>query len=245
MTTTTAYVLAGGLGTRLRPLVSDRPKPMAMVAGRPFLEHLLGYWIGQGVSKFVLCLGHLADVTKEHFGQNYLGASILYSMESEPQGTGGALAIALENYPPDGRFLVLNGDSFFKVPLPSLEQMMVDHSATWVTSLFASSDVRRYGGVQLGSDDALLKKDDRAPSQTTDASPNLWVNGGVWLGNLSKPKVTLTSLAPPYSLEEYLEVVREKGLGEVFGLRSSAVFIDIGVPTDYRRAQNMSDFTKG
>ena len=71
-----AIVLAGGLGTRLRAVVSDVPKPMAPVRGRPFLELLLEYWIGQGVHRFVISVGYLAERITAHFGARWGGAEI-------------------------------------------------------------------------------------------------------------------------------------------------------------------------
>jgi D-glycero-alpha-D-manno-heptose 1-phosphate guanylyltransferase len=89
-----AVVLAGGFGTRLRSVVSDLPKPMAPVGGRPFLELLLQYWIGQGVHRFVLSIGYLAEKISAHFGAAWGGAEIAYARETEPLGTGGGLLLA-------------------------------------------------------------------------------------------------------------------------------------------------------
>src|SRR5438876_1839782 len=93
----TAIVLAGGLGTRLRSVVSDVPKSMASIAGRPFLEYLLDYWIGQGIRRFVLSVGYQHDVIVRHFGRTYRGAQLIYVTEKTPLGTGGALLLALES----------------------------------------------------------------------------------------------------------------------------------------------------
>ena len=70
---TCAIILAGGLGTRLRPLVPDLPKPMAPVNGRPFLEHQMDYWIGQGVSRYILSVGYRPEAIVDHFGRRYRG----------------------------------------------------------------------------------------------------------------------------------------------------------------------------
>src|SRR5207237_2019404 len=101
-----AVVLAGGLGTRLRAAVSDVPKPMAPVGGRPFLERLLDYWIGQGVRRAVLAVGYLHDMIRGHFGDEYRGCAIAYSIEEQPLGTGGALVQSLPLVHGE-RFLVL------------------------------------------------------------------------------------------------------------------------------------------
>jgi len=114
-----AVVLAGGLGTRLRAAVSDVPKPMAPVQGRPFLERLLDYWIGQGVQRAVLAVGYMHETVRKHFGEQYRNCAIDYSVEQQPLGTGGALVQTLPLV--QGKtFLVLNGDTYFAVPLAKL-----------------------------------------------------------------------------------------------------------------------------
>jgi hypothetical protein len=88
---TSAIVLAGGLGTRLRSAVPDLPKPMAPIAGRPFLAHQLDQWIAHGIRDFVLAVGYRHEAISDYFGAHYRGASIRYSVEATPLGTGGAL----------------------------------------------------------------------------------------------------------------------------------------------------------
>ena len=82
--TTTAIVLAGGLGTRLRSVVKDVPKPMASVAGRPFLEWLLDHWVEQGIEELVFSVSYRAESIQQHFGDRYRGASIRYAIEETP-----------------------------------------------------------------------------------------------------------------------------------------------------------------
>lgn len=84
-----AIILAGGLGTRLRSVVSDVPKPMAVVGGRPFLSHLMDYWISQGVDGFILSVGYKAEVLQKYFGERYNGIPLFYVVEDRPLGTGG------------------------------------------------------------------------------------------------------------------------------------------------------------
>jgi len=215
---------------------------MAIVQGRPFLEHLLEYWIGQGVREFVLCIGHMAESVKEHFGGSFKCAAVRYSSETEPQGTGGALNLALSTYPQHGRFLVLNGDSFFNVPLIRLEQKMTDCCASWLTSLFASPNTERYGLIALDPDDSVVRQTRTVSSELDLTSGDMWVNGGVWLGDLTRFPLHISSLSLPYSLENYLEEFQQMQPGTVFGLRSSVTFVDIGVPADYASAQRLEFF---
>jgi len=80
---TTAIILAGGLGTRLKKVVQDLPKPMALIRGRPFLEYQMDFWISQGVTKFILSVGYLNHIIIDHFGDSYHTASINYYVEDE------------------------------------------------------------------------------------------------------------------------------------------------------------------
>ena len=91
-----AIVLAGGFGTRLRAVVADVPKPMAPVAGRPFLEHVLRGLAAQGVPRVVLSVGYLHEQIVAHFGPHFEGMAVDYEIESSPLGTGGAIAAALK-----------------------------------------------------------------------------------------------------------------------------------------------------
>ena len=111
MTVRTAIILAGGLGARLNNTVPNLPKPMAPINNRPFLEHQMDYWIGQGINRFILSVGYLKDLIIDHFGDKYKKASIEYAIEHKPLGTGGGLLLAAKNITEP--FLVLNGDTFF------------------------------------------------------------------------------------------------------------------------------------
>src|SRR6266404_9021237 len=145
-----AVVLAGGLGTRLRAAVSDVPKPMAPVQGRPFLERLLDYWIGQGVRRAILAVGYMHETIRRHFGEQYRGCAITYSIEHQPLGTGGALVQALPLV--EGKtFLALNGDTYFAVPLAALCEFHQQRGADASLSLFRS-DNPRYTGIALAAD---------------------------------------------------------------------------------------------
>ena len=98
---TTAIILAGGLGTRLRSEVPNLPKPMAIVKNRPFLEYLMDYWIEQGVCKFILSIGYLSEKIVSHFGGTYKNIPISYSIEKSPLGTGGGLLLSLKKITQD------------------------------------------------------------------------------------------------------------------------------------------------
>jgi dTDP-glucose pyrophosphorylase len=114
-----AVLMAGGEGTRLRPLTESRPKPMLEVAGRPILERIVLHLIGFGIRRFYLSVNYLAEVIEAHFGDgDALGVEILYLREERPLGTGGALGLLPE--PPMTTTLVLNGDLVTSVDIDRL-----------------------------------------------------------------------------------------------------------------------------
>ncbi|MGB5339792.1 MAG: sugar phosphate nucleotidyltransferase, partial [Gammaproteobacteria bacterium] len=114
-----AIVLAGGMGTRLSGIISDIPKPMALVGLRPFLEYLLDYLVEQGIEQAVLAVSHKWKVIREHFGDAYREMPLKYSVEDVPLGTGGAVRQAIEMIQ-DDEVIVLNGDTLFHVDLEAL-----------------------------------------------------------------------------------------------------------------------------
>jgi NDP-sugar pyrophosphorylase family protein len=119
---TTAILLAGGQGERLRPLTANRPKPMVLLLGRPLLEHQIVWLASQGISRFVIACGYRADVIQHHFGDGHsFGVSIHYSVEAEPLGRGGALKLAARLLPPETELVIAaNGDNLTNQPLAPL-----------------------------------------------------------------------------------------------------------------------------
>ena len=146
---TIALIFAGGLGTRLRSVVDDRPKPMAEVAGRPFLVYLMRYWSNQGIKKFILLVGYRAEQIKCYFGSTFEGCEVEYVQEQVPMGTGGALLLCQERNTLTEPFLLLNGDTYFAVSLQKLQGIAKQGAADWVLSLFPTKDTRRYMPINV------------------------------------------------------------------------------------------------
>ena len=230
---TSALVLAGGLGTRLRSAVPDLPKPMAPVSGRPFLEHLLDYWILQEVHHFVLSVGYRHEIIINHLGKNYKGAKIDYVIEDEPLGTGGGLLLGTQKIDLDKPFLVLNGDTFFAVNLNKLIAFTTLHNADWCFSLFSSTESGRYLGMDISPHGVITS----LKSATTQLGK--LANGGVYLihpralhqiGFLPGDKCSLEEEIFPAAF----------ALGQrMMGIEFVGSFIDIGVPADYHRASRL------
>lgn len=229
-----ALILAGGAGTRLRSLVSDRPKSMAAVAGRPFLELQIEWLHGQGVRRVVLCTGYLHEQVRDHFGDGRaFGVRIDYSVERAPLGTGGALRLA-ERFACGRTFLALNGDSFLDVDLGALVRAHAQHAsaderclATLVLS--AVPEAREFGTVELDADGRILRFDEKSGTRTGPAR----VNAGIYC-----LETAFLDLVPPeraVSLErESFPLALARGFA-LFGHPAEGFFVDIGTPQGYGR----------
>jgi len=223
-------VLAGGFGTRLASVVSDVPKPMAPVAGRPFLERLLDRLARQGIRRVILAVGYKHEVIEAHFGRRYAGMAIAYSLEETPLGTGGALRQAFEVEQLERAF-ALNGDTFCTLNLPLLAAAH-RHAGTAATlSLVRVEDAGRYGAVDLDGEGRIAAFREKNPQP----APGL-INAGIYA--LER---RVFDLAPPtacFSFERDILQAQARSVSFA-GYPAQASFIDIGVPEDYRRAQTL------
>jgi D-glycero-alpha-D-manno-heptose 1-phosphate guanylyltransferase len=227
---TSAIILAGGLGTRLRSAVPDLPKPMAPVAGRPFLAHLMDHWIAQGVRHFVLSVGYRHDAISGHFGRRYRGARLDYAVETAPMGTGGALLVAASQLTDDAPALLLNGDTYFDLRLAALTEQARRCNAQWCFALFRNTDPARYMGVGLADDGRISAL--RSPEAPL-------ANGGVYLFEPSALHDLAREAGRVLSLENDLFPQLFQQGQRFAGLECPGDFIDIGVPHDYHRAASV------
>lgn len=229
-----AIVLAGGLGTRLRTAVSDVPKPMAPIAGRPFLEFLLDYWISQGIRRFMLSVGYRHEAITAHFGSTYRGAALCYSIEDAPLGTGGGLLQTINAFDVSAPVLLLNGDTFFAVELRRFEQFARKHDADVALALFETNDRNRFMAVDVDVDGRV-----RSLAATPERSQCL-VNGGVyWLKARVFREQAARHERSAGSLESDIFPSMLIEGRRFFGAPSTGTFIDIGLPDDFRRAQDL------
>jgi D-glycero-alpha-D-manno-heptose 1-phosphate guanylyltransferase len=228
---TIAVILAGGLGTRLRNVVPDLPKPLAMISGRPFLEYLMDYWIEQGVEQFILSVGYKKELIIEHFGDLYQEIPVKYAEEAEPLGTGGGVLLASQHL--THPFLLLNGDTFFKVELSKLVKFHEDASSDWTFSLFRTEESDRYGGFEIATNGKIqaLKSKKSAIGELS--------NGGVCY---VRPDVIHQSgfkLGIKLSLEDEIipKLIADKR--KFYGIEFNDSFLDIGVPKDYLKSHSL------
>lgn len=224
---TTAIILAGGLGTRLKAAVPDLPKPMAPVAGRPFLAHLLDYWAAQGIARFVLSVGYRREAIIDHFGAAYRGLPIDYAIETELLGTGGGLLLAAKGI--TETFLLVNGDTFFEVGLASLLQFHRSRQSSWTFSLFRAAEAGRYMGMEVDDDARIVSL------AAGRGEPGRLANGGVYLVEPAALAGCGFVAGQALSLEEQLlpTLAMRHAL---YGMECDGRFIDIGIPADYQRA---------
>lgn len=221
-----AAVLAGGLGTRLRSVIPDRPKVLAPVGGRPYLAHLLDQLAGCGVRETILLVGYGADQVRAAFGGEYGGMRLAYSAEPEPLGTGGAVRHALPHIH-ESTLLLLNGDSFCDVGLAAFLASHVHHRALATLTLAEVGSTARYGRVRTTPDGRITRFEEKGG----DDCPG-WVNAGVYL--IDREAVSDIPAAGPASLEKDV-LPRWVAAGRVFGFPGGR-FIDIGTPESYVEA---------
>lgn len=221
-----AIVLAGGLGTRLAARLSGVPKPMAPVAGRPFLEILLNQLARAGCGRVLLSVGHLGAVIQDYFGPWFRDMKLDYVVEEAPLGTGGAVRVALGQTTEDAA-LVLNGDTFLDADYAAMMRFHADAGATLTMAVARREDISRYGGVvvEAGRVVSFEEKGHTGPG---------WINAGAY--------VLANDLAWPAPLPERFSFERDFLAKEIGRIRSAAFevegfFLDIGAPEDLDRAQ--------
>ena len=227
-----AVILAGGLGTRLRPVFSDMPKVLAEVLGRPFLTYLLDQLSSAGAREIILCTGYMGNRVQEVYGDVYKSSHLLYSQEKEPLGTGGALRLALPLLKSD-HVLVMNGDSYIRVDLSCYVDWFfrIDRKASLL--LAKVPDTSRYGMVKVEKDESVSIFEEKE-----EVKGSGWINAGVYLMETSL--LTSISSGKTFSLErEFFPSLVDNGL---FGYRSKGRFIDIGTPESYATAENFFSF---
>lgn len=220
----TAIILAGGLGTRLKSVINDLPKCMAPINQIPFLTYLLKKLSFSGFKKVILCVSYLKEKVIEYYGDNFENIEIVYSVEESPLGTGGAIIQALKSVTEEYAF-VLNGDTYFDIDF----KRMIDINKDFVIAANYVDDVSRYGEL-------IVKEDVVINFLEKGTKKKGLINGGIYYFN--KSFLLKFQFQKIFSWEkEFLEKHYSKLLFHCVSF--SSVFIDIGVPLDYLRAQDL------
>lgn len=224
-------ILAGGLGTRLRTVVADRPKPLAEVHGKPFLEYQIEGLGDQGFTEIVLCVGHLAEQVQTYFGDGQRwGVQIAYAVERELLGTAGAIRNAARFI--TEAFLVCNGDSYLEADLKALVAFHQQHRHSNPRTLGSIAMVRvdnaaAYGTLELDNAGRILSFREKC---TAGAG---WINGGVYV--LEPDILVLIPPGRPVSLEHETFPQALTGGWHLYGYPVPGFFVDIGTPEGYER----------
>lgn len=222
-----AVILAGGFGTRLSHVVSNVPKPMAPVYGKPFLSYLMDRLVEAGITRIALATGYKHECIESYFGASYRGIEIIYSQETTPLFTGGAIRQAAQ-FIESTDFVVLNGDTLFDIDLQQLYDFHVQRHAQLSVALRHVNDTSRYGSVTCTNEHIVEFKEKDASIGAGD------INGGIYL--INRAWLLAQPLPVKFSFEKEL-MQPMAGQEGFYGLSFNSYFIDIGVPEDYFRAQ--------
>ncbi len=222
-----SIILAGGLGTRLRSVVSDVPKCMAPVAGRPFLYFVIEHLLNQGVDTFIFSVGYKSDMIIDYVNEQYPALNKQFSIEAEPLGTGGAVKLAC-SLVTEKDVLILNGDTLFKIDVEWVSGFHTSCDADCTLSLKPMNDFDRYGVVELNEDASIASFKEKQFYESG------LINGGVYAQNVAS--FMQEDLPQKFSFEkDYLEAYFDKR--KMFGIIQDEYFIDIGIPEDFEKAQ--------
>lgn len=224
----TAVILAGGLGTRLRSAVADRPKVMAEVQGKPFLAYLLEQIADAGMRHGVLCVGYASEQIRAAFGNTFLGIELTYSQELTRLDTAGALRLAQPQFRSDS-IVAMNGDSFCEVSLSDLWTWHSTRQATGTLVLVETPNAARYGSVSFTPEGKITGFEEKRSDPAGG-----WINAGIYL--LERELIEKIPAGRAVSLEkEMFPAWIDQGL---YGYRSLGRFLDIGTPEAYAFAKN-------
>jgi len=227
-----AVILAGGEGTRLRPLTCNIPKPMVPILNRPFLEHMLGHLRDHGVGSTVLTVCYLPDIIEAHFGRGeHTGMELSYVLEETPLGTAGAVKNVEKDL--SETFFVLNGDIFTDLDLGDMVRFHQEKSAQVTLFLTPVEDPSAFGVVETDPMGRVLRFLEKpAPGETTSN----WINGGIYL---MEPEVLTHAPSGEFYMFErgLFPKLLELGI-PVYGYQSRPYWMDLGTPASYLRVHH-------
>ncbi len=233
-----AILLCGGMGTRLRSVVSDRPKPMADICGKPFLQYLLEMLRDKGITEVIFALGYMGEMIEEYFQDgSAFGLKIAYSYEEEPLGTGGAIRNALPKILEE-EVLVLNADTYFPMDYQGLYRFHQENDGDFSLATRAVPDISRYGAVRRDAAGRILAWNEKLEDGGQPLAGE--INGGIYvmkkslIAEIPEGKQSLEQDCVPKWLSEGKRI---------FGLPFEGYFMDIGIPKDYQ--QFITDVEQG
>lgn len=230
---TRAIILAGGLGKRLRSVISGLPKPMATINGKPFLAYQIEQLKSFGISHVVLSIGYLGDLIMDYFKDSYNGIPITYAIEKEQAGTGGGMLLSMEKLGINESFLLMNGDTYFDFNFHLLAQLHEKSEAGITTTLLRAKITERFDRVRITDENRVISF---GPEK---ASFNELANAGAYMIDPMVIKRYYKYRGKEISLEKEIFPSLLRAGESVFGLVGNGDFVDIGVPEDYYLASKM------
>ena len=211
---------------RLQTVISNVPKPMAPISGRPFLAYLLDELAASNFDRVILATGYKANAISDYFDGNYGKIELIYSVENEPLGTGGAIRQALELCSGE-RVFVLNGDTFFQIDFSAMAEFSAKNNSTLTIAVRKISNAGRYGILNIND------------GCVTSFEEKKFVAGGFINGGIYCVEKELQAAMPMGKFSFETDFLPEFcAAGNVFAWKSDGYFIDIGIPEDYSRAQS-------
>ncbi len=223
-----AVLLAGGLGTRLKSVVKDRPKPMALIEGKPFLGYVVRELSRHKIDEIVFAVGYKGSMVEEYFGDGRaFGVKVSYAYEEELLGTAGAIKNAGKLLTEDA-FFVLNGDTFYQVDFDRLLQVSRERQLDFGLVLRPVPDVSRYGRAQLFQDMLVGFNEKMAAKEPGTINGGVYLMRRALLDEIWEGKVSLENDMIP----QWMKAGRRLG-----GCIGDGYFIDIGIPEDLLRFQ--------
>lgn len=224
-----AIILAGGLGTRLKSVVANKPKALSPVAGKPFLFYVIEYLKNEGVTEFIFSLGYLSEQIIDFLQQNYPQLAYKYYIEESPLGTGGGIKKAITLTTAED-VLIVNADTYFDVNLEVMYQLHKHSNAQCTIALKKMVDFDRYGAVEINAANTIVHFKEK------NFVKEGLINGGFIFLNTPYFIEKTAHLPEIFSFEkEFLEVHLHTMV--VKGFTSEGYFIDIGIPEDYQKAE--------
>ena len=230
-----ALILAGGLGTRLRSVINDIPKPMADINGKPFLSYLFDYILNQdaGIKELILSVGYKHERIMDYYGNKYGILSLKYVIEAQPLGTGGAIKNAINKFGVDNEILILNGDTFFNIDIKKLYEFHRNKNSDLTIALKKMENSDRYGFIEIGITGKIMKFLEKGHGYVMSG----FINGGIYILNKSFLG-NLDNIENPYPFSFEKDIIEKYyNYGKFYGINFNDCFIDIGVPEDYERAK--------
>ena len=224
-------ILAGGLGTRLRPVIGDTPKCLAPINGKAFIDIQIDYLIKQGFQRFILCVGYKANRVREHIESREKG-EFIFSVESSPLGTGGAIILAMEKIKSKD-FFVLNGDSYFPIDLKSLYDFHLKNKPDITIAGKHMENPDRYGIILVNPENRVIGFEEKGFQN------NAIINGGVYV--ISINTLMREKMPEVFSFEKEI-LQRQYHQKKIYCFPFNDYFVDIGVPTEFHKANQDLQF---